>query len=112
MALPLYFPDVEYVTQLPREGAVAVEHLCALAQAPCSGDGAERLVVVLDAAGREPWLRAESDKGGVVEVGVPPLADEANRTRWVLGALAFSPLFDRVSRAAVRWQPWARIEEP
>ena len=112
MALPLYFPDVEYVTQLPRDGAVAIEHLCELAQAPCAGDGAGRLVVVLDAAGREPWIRAEPEKGGAVEVGVPPLADEANRARWVLGALAFSPLFDKVSRAAVRGQVWARIEEP
>lgn len=74
--------------------------------------GGERLVVVLDAAGREPWIRAESDKGGVVEVGVPPVAGEVNRARWALGALAFSPLFDGVSRAAVRGQVWARIEEP
>lgn len=112
MALPLYFPDVKYVTQLPREGAVAIERLCELAQAPCIGDGAGRLVVVLDATGREPWIRAASDKGGVVEVGVPPHADEVSRARWALGALAFSPLFDGVSRAAVRGQAWARVEEP
>ena len=111
MALPLFFPDVEYVPRLPREGAVAIKYLCALAQAPCSGEGADRLVVVLDAAGREPWIRAEPGKRGVVEVGVPPVTDEVMRVRWALGALAFSPLFDGVSRAAVRGQAWARIEE-
>jgi len=105
MALPLFFPDFEYVPQLPHEKAVAIKHLCALAQAPCSGEGADRLVVVLDAAGRAPSIRAEPGKNGVVEVGVPTVTDETARVRWALGALAFSPLFDGVARAAVRGQP-------
>lgn len=111
MALPLFFPDVEYVPQLPREGAVAIDQLCVLARAPCTGQGAARLVVLLDAAGREPWIRAELGKGGVVEIGLPTIEDEVIRARWALGALAFSALFDHVSRAAVRGQVWARIEE-
>jgi hypothetical protein len=112
MALPLFFPDVEYVAQIPREGAVTIEHLCTQAQAPCTGDGAGRLAVVLDAGDQEPWIRAEQDKGGVVEIGVPPLLDDVTRARWALGALAYSGLFDRVARAATRGQAWARIEEP
>lgn len=111
MALPLYFPDVEYLPEIPHERAVAIEVLCALAQAPCLGVGAGRLVVVLDAVGREPWIRAElGGKGGVVEIGVPPVTDEVSRARWALGALAYSPLFDPVARAAVRGRAWARIE--
>ena len=110
-ALPLFFPEVEYVPRVPRKGAVAIRHLCALAQAPCSGQGGERLIVLLDAADREPWIRAEPGKNGVVEVGVPSVRDKVIRVRWALGALAFSRLFDSVSRAAVRGQAWARTEE-
>lgn len=111
MALPLYFPDVEYAPQIPHERAVSIKHLCALAKAPCPGDGSGRLIVVLDAIGREPWIRAEHGTGAVVEVGVPPVEDDVSRARWALGALAYSPLFDPVARTAVRGQDWSRIEE-
>ena len=86
MTLSLFFPEVEYVPRVPRKGAVAIRHLCALAQAPCSGQGGERLIVLLDAADREPWIRAEPGKNGVVEVGVPSVRDKVIRVRWALGA--------------------------
>lgn len=112
MGLPLYFPEVEYVPRISPDQAVTLKHLCVLAKAVCTGEGSDRLAVVIDAGGQEPWIRAEHEKGGVVEIGVPPFEDDVACARWVLGALAYSPLFDKVARAAVRGQAWSRIEEP
>ena len=114
MALPLRFPHVKYVPRLARDGATPLDELCNRAEARCEAVGAwtKRPVVIVEAGAAEPWIRAEPGDWGAVEIGVPPISNELRRARWVLGALAFSALFDQVARATVAGKEWARIEKP
>lgn len=111
--LPLWFPDPQHVDHIDRAGAVTVERLCELAQTQCRASGAwtQRPVVLhVIEAGKEPWLRAEREDYGAVEVGVPSLAGNAiEQARWALGCLAYSPLRDPVALASCRRQDWARV---
>jgi hypothetical protein len=114
MSLPMWFPDVRRVERIDRAGAITIERLCELAHTPCGATGAstERSVLlrVLD-ADQEPWLRAEREDYGAVELGVPALGgDPIAQARWALGCLAFSPLLDPVARATCRGKAWARID--
>jgi hypothetical protein len=111
--LPLWFPDPQYVDRVDRAGAVTIERLCELAHTPCRASGAwtQRPVVlhVLEGA-LAPWLRAEREDYGAVEIGVPPLDGSAvEQARWALGCLAYSPLRDLVALASCKGQHWARI---
>jgi hypothetical protein len=115
--LPLWFPDRLHVDHIGRAGAgagaVTIERLCELAQTPCRASGAwtQRPVVLhVIHQGQEPWLRAEHEDYGAVEVGVPPLADDAvEQARWALGCLAYSSLRDPVALASCRRQDWVRV---
>ena len=84
---------MQYVPELPQEGAVALDELCESAHTVCAGLGAwaKRLVRLIDAdADAVPWIGAETGGWGAVEMGVPPAPDPVERARWALGALAFS----------------------
>jgi hypothetical protein len=111
--LPLWFPDPQHVDHIDRAGAVTIERLCELTQTPCRASGAwmQRPVVLqVIEAGQEPWLRAEREADGAVQIGVPPLADDAvEQARWALGCLAYSPLRDAVALASCRRQDWAPV---
>lgn len=111
--LPLRFPDPLRVDRIDRTGAVTIERLCELAKAPCRASGAwtQRPVVlhVLE-EGQEPWIRAEVEDYGAVELGVPSLGGSAtDQARWALGCMAYSPLRDLVALASCSGQPWAPV---
>lgn len=113
MALPLFFPPVRYVKTIDRKNAIPLDSLCDLARTRCEAFGSwtQRLIVMHDAEGREPWLLAEPGDWGAVEIGVPSLGSTVAKARWALGALAFV-LFDGVARATLQGKEWARIERP
>jgi hypothetical protein len=110
--LPLWFPDLRGVDHIDRTDAITLERLCELAPTPCRASGAwtQRPVVLRVLDGQEPWLRAEREDCGAVEIGVPQLdGNTVDQARWALGCMAYSPLRDLVALASCRGQPWARI---
>ncbi|MDR1849577.1 MAG: hypothetical protein LBQ75_06020 [Zoogloeaceae bacterium] len=114
--LPAFYPFVEYVPHLPREGAIPLRELCGMGGVPCraSGPWIERPVLMLQTAADFPEgrLRAEPGYRSAVEVHVPHSFCDTQQSmaRYALCALARSALGDLVSQESIKNAAWARID--
>ena len=120
MTLPVFFPHPRYVKSLPRDGALPLADVCALAGVPCAALGAwtQRPILMTVLAdgdaqdGAQPWIQLEPGDWGAVALGIPAKrATPAARAQWALGALAYV-LFDGVARVSIAGAAWARAEAP
>ena len=114
MTLPVFFAIPNYVCAI-RGTSVTLARLCVAAGVPCQGIGRwiDRPVIVNRAhTGEPPAIQSEPNDYGVVAVTVPHDCESTlSQARWALGALAYV-LFDRVARASIAGNSWARASAP
>lgn len=113
MALPLFFPCVNYKPQVDRTGAITIERLCELSKVRCAAFGSwvNRQVVLVPNHSKDGLVEAEPGDWNVVLIGIPTrYKTETSQARWALGVMAYV-MFDGVARASIAGQPWAVIEQ-
>ena len=112
MNIPLFYPKVQYVDLSEEEGWITLEELCQNANVLCraSGPWTKRRIKMTASDNGDLFIKAHGSRSDVW-VQHPPLNGQ-DAFRWVLGALAYSTLFDGVARESIKNEKWTTIGRP
>lgn len=111
MAVPLFFPPVQYVPSLPSAGAQSVRQLCEIAGIECRASGAWCDRQVSWETGGPMHIKATPGSRGAVHITLPKPLAPVQLARELLVVMAYG-VFDGVARESVRGVDWSRNITP